>query len=308
MRSSLLSLTFLVALAGNALAQQTQTEIRAENCFVQYINKVNVAAKAEGTLMELKVEEGHRVTAGDVIAVIDDTAAHLALNLKKAEEKEAILNASNEVNLEDAVNSEKLASAESKAYQALHQQRAIPFWEMERKRLEAERATLRIDLAEMQKKIAEAQMIAKFNEVKIAEYELTRRQVTAQSTGFIQERIAQLGEWVQPGSPICTLIQMDWMRIEGDIRYPGQIRQGMPVKVLVYPNGANEEGFFDEKQAIVFQGEDVKIGFVSMEQDLNSRYRVWVKLKNSKTENGDWLLKPGMKADIIVPGAQVAAR
>jgi multidrug efflux pump subunit AcrA (membrane-fusion protein) len=297
MRTSLLSLTAIFLFSATGIAQQTPsiagTEIRAENCFVQYINKSNVAAKAEGTLMELKFEEGATVNAGEVMAVIDDTAAKLALELKKAEEKEAVLNAANDVNLDDAVNSEKLASAEATAYEELHRERAIPFWEMEKKRLEAERARLRIDLADMQKKIAAAQMIAKFSEVKIAEYELTRRQVTAPSTGFVEERIAQLGEWVQPGTPIATLIQMDKLRVEGDVdalRYPGQIVQGMPVKVLVYSQGSAEK-------ALSFDG---KLGFVSMEIDINNRYRVWVELDNERTANGDWRLKPGMRAEIII--------
>ena len=69
----------------------------------------------------------------------------------------------------------------------------------------------------MQKKIAEVQMIAKRSEREIAEFELTRRKVTAPATGFIEARIAQLGEWVQPGTPIATLIQMDRLRVEGDI-------------------------------------------------------------------------------------------
>lgn len=299
MRSSLLSLTTILLFAVSAGAQQTPsiagTEIRAENCFVQYINKSNVAAKAEGTLMELRFEEGATVNAGDVMAIIDDTAAKLALDLKKAEEKEAVLNAANEVQLKDAVNSEELASSEAKAYDTMYRERAIPYWEKEKKRLEAERARLRIDLADMQKKIAEAQMIAKFSEVKIAEYELTRRQVTAPSTGFIEERIAQLGEWVQPGTPIATLIQMDKLRVEGDVdalRYPGQIVQGMPVQVLVYAQGHD-----NAEKAISF---DAKLGFVSMEIDINNRYRVWVELDNDRTANGDWRLKPGMRAEIII--------
>jgi multidrug efflux pump subunit AcrA (membrane-fusion protein) len=299
MRSSLLSLTTILLFAVSAGAQQMPsiagTEIRAENCFVQYINKSNVAAKALGTLMELRFEEGATVNAGDVMAIIDDTAAKLELDLKKAEEKEAVLNAANEVNLKDAVNSEELASSEAKAYDTMYRERAIPYWEKEKKRLEAERARLRIDLADMQKKIAEAQMIAKFSEVKIAEYELTRRQVTAPSTGFIEERIAQLGEWVQPGTPIATLIQMDKLRVEGDVdalRYPGQIVQGMPVQVLVYAQGHD-----NAEKAISF---DAKLGFVSMEIDINNRYRVWVELDNDRTANGDWRLKPGMRAEIII--------
>ncbi len=270
---------------------QAGSEIRAENCMVQYINKVNVPAKAEGILLELNIEEGDTVDEDDLIAVIDDTAAELALELKKAEEKEAILNAANDVNLKDAKNSEELASAEYKAYQELRREGAIPYWEMEKKRLEAERARLRIDLAEMQMKIAEVQMIAKRREREIAEFELTRRRITAPKTGFIEARIAQLGEWVQAGSPLATLIQMDKLRVEGDIdalRYPGQVLQGTPVQVLIY-SGAKEPIKVN-----------AKLGFVSMEIDLNNRHRVWVEVENRKVGN-DWAIKPGMRADIVIP-------
>ncbi|MEM8667017.1 MAG: HlyD family efflux transporter periplasmic adaptor subunit [Planctomycetota bacterium] len=293
---NLLTIFMLSLLALPAVAQQSYTsslassgQISAENCMVQYINKVNIAAKAEGTLMELKFEEGDTVMADDLLAVVDDTAAQLALELKKAEEKEAMLNAGNDVNVKDARNSEELASAELKSFEELLREGAIPYWEMEKKRLEAERARLRIDLAEMQKKIAEVQMIAKFREREIAEFELTRRQITAPATGFIERRIAQLGEWVQPGAPVATLIQMDKLRVEGDIkaRYPGQILKGTPVEVTIKTGAAEPVTF------------NTKLGFVSMELDLQDRYRVWVEIENTKVGE-DWMIKPGMKAEIVI--------
>jgi multidrug efflux pump subunit AcrA (membrane-fusion protein) len=272
-----------------------QAEIHAENCMVQYINKVNVAAKAEGTLMEMRIEEGDTVTEDDVLAVIDDTAAALALELKLAEEKEAILNAANDVNLIDAKNSEELASAEFEAYKELRREGAIPRWELEKKRLEAKRGTLKIELADMQKKIAEVQMIAKRSERKIAEFELTRRKVTAPITGFIEARIAQLGEWVQPGTPIATLIQMDRLRVEGDIdalRHKNQVMQGTPVEVTIQS---------ESEYAIKING---KLGYVSMEIDLNNRHRVWVEIENYRNDQNDWVIKPGMKAEIVIPGGR----
>ncbi len=272
-------------------------EIHAENCMVQYINKVNVSAKAEGMLMELHFEEGDTVNEDDILAIIDDTAAELALELKKAEEKEAILNAANEVNLEDAKNSEELASAESEAYKELRRQGAIPYWEMEKKRLEAKRAKLRIELADMQKKIAEVQMIAKRSERKIAEFELTRRKVTAPATGFIEARIAQLGEWVQPGTPIATLIQMDRLRVEGDVdALTYKVRQGTPVQVTIYSEGPTATNRITI--------DDCKLGYVSMEIDLNNRHRVWVEIQNYKNENDDWVIKPGMRAEIVIPAGR----
>ena len=114
-----LSILYL-AIAANipAFAQQAAVPKQTpevENCVVQYINKVDVPARAEGTLTVLKVDEGLAVAKDQVLAVIDDTAAKINLALKQAEEKEAILNATNEVNLNDAKNSEELAKAEAEA-------------------------------------------------------------------------------------------------------------------------------------------------------------------------------------------------
>jgi multidrug resistance efflux pump len=268
-------------------------QISAANCMVQYINKVNIPAKAEGTLMELKFEEGETVSEGDVLAVIDDTAAKLAIELKKAEEKEAALNASNKINLEDAINSEELARAEVSAYEDLRAEGAIPYWELEKKRLEAKRMKLRISLAEMQLKIDQVKLIGKGSELKIAEFELTRRQITSPATGFIEARIAQLGEWVQPGTPLATLIQMDRLRVEGDIdglSNKNEVVKGAPVEVTIYTGPQNTNG-------VRIEG---TLGYVAMEIDLNGKHRVWVEVENKKTASGDWLIKPGMRAEIAI--------
>jgi len=242
--------------------------------------------------LDLPVEEGTTVNEGDVMAVIDDTAASLALELKLAEEKEAMLNAANEVNLKDARNSEELAKAEAESFRELYQKGATPYYEMKKKVLEAVRATLRIDLAEMQKKIAEAQYVAKRSERQIAEFEKKRRNILAPFAGYIEFRSAQLGEWVQPGSPIATLVQLDRVRVEGDVSaldFGGLIHAGTPVRVRVSVSSDSEE-------AVEVMG---KIGFVSSEIDLRKRYRVWVDIDNQKNSQGGWLIKPGMQAEII---------
>ncbi|MEM6980526.1 MAG: HlyD family efflux transporter periplasmic adaptor subunit [Planctomycetota bacterium] len=268
---------------------QREGKLTAENCAVKYIRNVNIPAEVEGKLVELKIEEGMLVQAGDVIAVIDDTSATLALNLKQAEEKEAMLNADNDVNLKDAINSEELAKAEAESFRVLHRKGATPFYEMQKKVLEAVRAALRIDLAEMQKKIAEAQYIAKRNERQIAEFELRRRKITATFDGYVETRVAQLGEWVQPGSPIATLVQLNRVRVEGDVNAMeagDAINAGTPVTVRVrtsYDNVLEIEG---------------TVGFVSNEIDLRDRFRVWADIENQRSPAGGWLVKPGMKAEM----------
>ncbi|TWT80892.1 Multidrug resistance protein MdtA precursor [Planctomycetes bacterium CA13] len=267
-------------------------EIRAENCMVKIINSVDVPAEVEGKLMELKFEEGATVAAGDILAIIDDTQANFGVELKKAEEKEALLNATNEVNLEDARNSEKLARAEAEAYAELRREGAIPFWELEKKRLEAERGKLKIEVSEMQIQIAKVQFKGKETEREMAEAQLKKYRISAPFDGFIETRFAQFGGWVQPGTPIAKLVQLDKLRVEGDIdalRYPGQVTRGTPVEVLVYRE-ANSDN------AMSLQG---KIDFVSSEIDLRNRYRVWVEIRNQQ-QGEDWTIKPGMRAEIIV--------
>lgn len=229
--------------------------------------------------------------------VIDDTQAKLTLAFKQAEEREAELNASNDVNYRDAVNSARSAKAEAEAYKELRKEGATPYWEMEKKILEADRAELRIELAKSQQDIAKVQYIAKRTERELAEHELTRRRVVAPFGGFIEARIAQLGEWVQPGSPVLQLVQLDALRIEGDIdalRYPGQVTLGTPAKVLIYANADRNQA--DPATAIKLEG---TIGFVSSEIDLNNRYRIWVEVQNER-RGDDWVIKPGMEADITI--------
>ncbi|MFG0287337.1 MAG: efflux RND transporter periplasmic adaptor subunit [Rhodopirellula sp. JB044] len=267
-------------------------QVVADNCSVKYIRNVNIPAEVEGKLIELNVEEGMRIVQGDVLAVVDDTAATLALELKRAEETEAMLNADNDVNLKDARNSRELADAEAESHKKLYQEQAIPFWEMKKKELEAVRAALRIDLAEMQKKIALAQYVAKRNEREIAEYEKERRQIVAPFDGYVETRVAQSGEWVQPGSPIATIVQLDRVRVEGvvdAIAFSGRVRAGLPVTVRVFSSS-------DRDRPVVVQS---KLGFVSSELNLRRQVRIWVDIDNVKDQNGAWIVKPGMQAEIL---------
>ena len=191
--------------------------LRSENCLVKTIQNVRVPAGAEGRVTELLVSEGVNVQPGDILAKVDDTQAQLTLKLREAEEREAEINALNDVNFRDAKNSEKSATAEAEAYKELRREGAVPYWEMEKKILEADRATLRIELAQLQQDIAKVQYVAKRSERQLAEHELTRRSVVAPFAGYVETRISQLGEWVQAGTPILQLVQLDKLRVEGDI-------------------------------------------------------------------------------------------
>jgi multidrug resistance efflux pump len=272
------------------------------NAFIKAINSVRVPSEVQGKITKMKVGEGDYIEQGDVVAVIDDSQAALTLELRLAEETEARLNAENDVNLRDAKNSEQTAIAEYKSYAKLESEGATPFWEMEKKRLEADRATLRIELAELQQNVAQSQHAAKKFERQLAELEVARRQVAAPFAGFVENRVAQLGEWVQPGSPIVHLVQLDQLRVEGYLNgfaQPGRVAPGAPAVVEV---------FVAQDKRHRLEG---KLGFVSSEMDVNQRYRVWVDIPNVRQagSESDWLIKPGMRATIqLKPQGNLATR
>lgn len=284
----------LIAVTGLTAVGQNQSspgsEIRAENCMVKFIEKANVPAEVEGKLLAINVEEGASVQPGDVLAVVDDTSAQLAVQLKQSEEREAQLVALNDIELKDARNGEELAKTEAQSFDTLYKKGAVPFFEAQKKMLEAIRATLRIGLAENKLKEAQARYLAKKAEREMAEHQLRKHSIIAVFPGFVESRIAQLGEWVQPGTPIATVIQMDKLRVEGDVQFSGHLAKGMPVTVVVFTTPDHSVGRKEIKGTI---------DFVSNEVDLNKRYRIWVNIQNVEVDGG-WLYKPGMDADLII--------
>jgi multidrug efflux pump subunit AcrA (membrane-fusion protein) len=268
--------------------------ILVENCMVRYINKTEVPSEAQGKLTELLVEEGMAIKKGDVIAVVDAKQAELGLKLKKSEELVAKIKAQNDINKRDAVATEKIAAAEAETFRELYEKGAAPYWEMRKKQAEADRAKLRIELADLNEDTAMAEYAAAQAGTDLAQHEIEMRTVRAEFDAFVENRFAQLGEWVQPGSPIVELVQMDRVRVEGFIdalNYAGQVRKGAPVVVEIVVGGTPGEPVTRR-----FEGQ---IGYVSTELDLNKRHRIWVSVPNERVGE-DWLLKPGMSATLRI--------
>ena len=263
--------------------------LKAENVFVKAINEVDVPAEAEGVLTELKIREGDDVREGDEIAVIDSKSAELTLKLKRGEEMEARIKASNDVNKRDAINNKALADAEAASFDELRRAGGISKYDAARKRLEAKKQALRIELADLEERTGKVQVVIKGTELSMAEEELNKRKVKSPVEGTVEVRLAQKGQWVQPGAPIAKVIQMDRLRVEGDLdgrRYPGRVKKGLPVTVIVKTG----EGSDITREA--------RLNFVSMRVDGNGNHRVWVEVEN-RFNDGDWLFKPGMEAEIL---------
>ncbi len=267
-------------------------ELRSSNGFVVFRRKIQVPAEADGKLTMLNIDEGSQVAEGDSIGVIDDTAAKLMVEQKRAMMKEAELNFKNDVNRRFAVSSRDLAETEAKAFESLEQKKTISFFEKERKVLEAKKAGLQIELADIETKGNEIKFIASRIEEAMARHELDKRQIAAPFDGIIEERIAQQGEWVQAGSPIAVLVEMKQLKVEADLPGIGtsdRVYAGAPCEVHVYANGKDAEPIRI----------DSTLGFVSTEMNAVQGYRSWAVIDNQQ-RNGHWIIKPGMPAAIVI--------
>lgn len=263
--------------------------IVARDGTVVLIQDVQVPAQVEGMLTEMMVEEGARVEEGQELARLDDRDARLALELKIAEEKEARLNAENEINRKYAEQSRILSEEKATAFEDLAKDRIMAKWEARQARLEAFRDGLQVELADINQEIARAQYGAKQVERQIAEQSLEKRRIRAPFAGFVETRFAQLGEWVQPGTPIVKLVQMDRLRAEAFLDYEvaNRVSIGMPAVVQFTLGGGRTERI------------NARVGYVSSDLTVDDKRRVWVEFENRKL-GSDWLIKPGMKPSILI--------
>ncbi len=111
--------------------------------------------------------------------------------------------------------------------------------EMESARARSEQVALRqsaLRASEAQRAAAEAQH-------RRAEVRLGYTEVTAPISGVVTVRAARMGEVVNPGQPIVSLVDLDdlWVRVDVEETYVDRIRLGDRLKVIL-PSGAVREG------------------------------------------------------------------
>jgi RND family efflux transporter MFP subunit len=194
-----------------------------------------VSSKITGRVVEVNVEEGMAVRAGQVLARLDDSTAKAALALAEAQARsrqQALREL--EVRLEEAQRTQRrraqLVEAGATAQADLDQIDA-----------EVDALRARIDAAGSEVTVAERQ-------VELQRTELDSTIIRAPFSGVAVSKDAQPGEMVSPVSAgggftrtgICTLVDMTSLEVEVDVNesYIGRVRQGQTVTAVLdaYPD------------------------------------------------------------------------
>jgi len=227
------------AQAEPAPAQTLATEPRRAGSltasgYVVARRKATVAAEVTGKVVDLLVEEGMVVEAGQVLARLDNVLADkdFALAQSRVEASDAAV-AAIAADLRDA---ERILNRT----QTLSQKNFAT--EVDLTKAEARTAVLRAQLRQAQAQLATARLDAQRSGAV-----LDKHQIRAPFPGVVVERSAQPGEMISPMSAggftrtgICTLVDMDSIEIEVDVNeaFIGRVHAGTGVDALLdaYPD------------------------------------------------------------------------
>jgi RND family efflux transporter MFP subunit len=203
--------------------------------YVTARREATVSAQITGKVTEVLFDEGDHVSAGQIIARLDDTAQRAAVAQAQAQlqSARAVLN---EAQAQLAQNVRDRARSEDLVKRSLVSQQAL-----EQARTQVDTQTALVESQREQIDLAEAN-------VRAAQVQLGYCTVHAPFAGVVIAKAAQVGEMVSPLSAgggftrtgIGTLVDMDSLEIEVDVNeaYINRVEPGQPVESVLnaYPD------------------------------------------------------------------------
>src|SRR4051812_47626924 len=198
--------------------------------YVTARREATVSSKVTGKVMEVLVEEGMKVEAGEVLAKIDSSNVEKSLALAEAQAESARKGLD-----ETQANLEQAERELRRAHQLAESKIAT---QSELDRAEADVESLRARLGRQQADVAVAA-----REVALWKQQVDDTIIRAPFAGIVTRKNAQPGEMISPMSAggsftrtgICTLVDMSSLEIEVDVNesYINRVKPGQPVEATL---------------------------------------------------------------------------
>jgi membrane fusion protein (multidrug efflux system) len=189
-------------------------------------DRVELSAKVLGRIVELSVDEGDRVTRGQVLVRLDDTDLRSQVDQARA----GLGVAENslplaKVNLDRASDDYARAEVQFKGAVITREQHVHARQALEAAQAEYRLAQSRVDLARAQLAVVETQLL--------------NMTLTAPFDGFVAKRWMILGDVVQPGQPILSIYHISpvWITVNLEETKLARVKLRDPVEVSIdaYP-------------------------------------------------------------------------
>jgi RND family efflux transporter MFP subunit len=253
-------------------------------------DEVTVSSQASGNLAEITVDLGSSVRSGQVIARIDQR--ELKLKVDQAEgtlhQAEARLGIKRGEKFDPQKQTDvrmAYAALERARYDLNASKSLAESGDISKQQLDVYQKTLDQAEARYQAALENVRNLEAIVEEKRAALDLTKKQladteIVSPIAGVVKEKAASRGEYLQPGKPVVTIVQIDPLRLRADIpEYAAasvQTGQTMTLSVEAFPQRT-------------FTGRVVHIG-----PSLNEQTRALT--VEAQVSNPNNLLRPGMFA------------
>lgn len=279
-------------LVGSISMSPAAETVTLPNCLLSLDAEVQVPAQEGGVLVKIPVREGQQVTAGQLLAQIDDLIPEAERNVARYKLRVAERQAADDIDVRYSIAAFQYAAAKLQRSMAANAKtpNTRTEEEIDEQRLDKEKSKLMIekskkdmDVAGLQKGVSEA-------ELKSAEAKLEHRRLLAPLDAVVVELSRHEGEWVAAGDPVMRLVRVDLLRVEGYLNakdYRASDIQGQPVEVTVTLARGQRETFPGK---VVFVNPLVRSG---------GEFQVRAEVQNRRDGNV-WLLSPGLKAEMSI--------
>lgn len=245
-----------------------------------------VAGRMMGTVTSLRVKEGDRVSAGQLLLTVDDSDVKQKVRAASEGYNEAVKG------LEAAKENRNLSDITYRRYKKLYDEKALSGQELDQ--IETQMKVADIDYQRAEAAVARAG--AGLSEAKVY-HGFTR--VVSPVSGIVTEKKIEVGSMAVPGAPLLTVEDNSAYRIEvsGDESLVGKIRPGMNASVFIESLNRQLNGRISE--------------VVPSVDPMSRTFVVKIAIKSEGLRNGLYArvsIPVGKKETILVPGSAVVEK
>jgi RND family efflux transporter MFP subunit len=224
-----------VAIARPTPAASAGASVLDATGYVTARRQATVSAKITGKVRDVRIEEGQRVEAGEILATLDDSEARVEVALRRAQVAAA------RAQLAEAEAGSANAGREHKRQQDLADRKLTSISALDSARTEDEASRARVASQQSAVQVAKEALAA-------AQVQLDNTTVRAPFAGVVTVKAAQPGEMISPISAgggsirtgIGTVVDMDSLEIQVDVSesYINRVQPGQKVEAVLnaYPD------------------------------------------------------------------------
>jgi RND family efflux transporter MFP subunit len=279
-----------IAIRTTAIVQQPIARVLRVTGSLTADEQAEVSAETPGRIVETPVERGSRVTQGAVLVRI--SATETEAQVREAEANAAQLEARlglgpgqafDPLRVPEVMNAKAsldLAEAEFGRIRSLLDQRVVSQSEFDQRRTQVEAARQQYQTAQNTAQQSYRALEGARARVSMSRKSLADTVVRAPFTGLVAERRVSVGDYVNRGTAVVTVVRVDPLRVELSVpeQFVGHIAVGQPVRFVV-----------DAYQGRQFEGQ---VRYISPALRADQRALT----VEAVVPNADGLLKPGLFA------------